>query len=206
MAKAKRKPTAKTKSKVTKKVKKVAKKAGARKAAPKRATAKRKVKKVVKSKKAVKSKKTAKTKVKKPAKKAARLKVAKKGKTKAKSKFDFSTEEKQAFLNTVTKIIDLHRADKDGLKSLTRVERILDQYNQQYKDAHGKFDAIVGYGMEEDPSAKVAHVFVPVHHKEKEVTDFYKLLVQIGKGKIKFNEAKAEIDNLYDQSIRARRG
>jgi hypothetical protein len=116
----------------------------------------------------------------------------------------FSSIQKTTLLDTITKIIALHKSDKDGLKSLTQVERILDKYNQNYINADEKFDAIVKYGMEEDPQVIHKHVFVLTNGKDKETKDFYKLLSQVGKGKIKFSDVKEKMNKLLEDAHKSR--
>lgn len=116
----------------------------------------------------------------------------------------FSDAQKEELLATIAKIINLHKFDQDGLKSLTKIERILDKYNQNYTEVGEKFDAIVKYGMEEDPLLVREHVFVPMQGKDKETLDLYRLLLDIGEGKIKFTDIKTRIENLYADALESR--
>lgn len=122
----------------------------------------------------------------------------------AKKKNQLSDTQKKALLATITKIINLHKSDQDGLKSLTQIERILDKYNQKYTEVGEKFDAIVEYGVGENPLLVREHVFVPTQSKDKETLDLYKLLLDIGEGKIKFTDIKRRIEDLYADALESR--
>jgi hypothetical protein len=174
-----------------------------------KAKAKPKAKPKAKLKVKLKAKPKAKTKLKtKPVKKVkaklALVPLKKKRASKTKISTPFSLKQKTDFLMMITKLINLHKSDKDGLKSLTQVERILDPYNQNYTDTHAKFDAIVEYGLAEDPSAVRKHVFVAVK-KDNEINDIYKLLVEISQGKIKFPDMMLKINQIYQDAQKARR-
>lgn len=124
--------------------------------------------------------------------------------TTQKKTFHLSDAEKAVLLETITKIINLHRSDKDGLKSLTQIERILDQYNQKYVASGDKFDAIIKYGIDKDPAVIHEHQFMLVNGKDKETIEFYKLLAGFGLGKIKFAEIKNKMEQLYDEAWQSR--
>lgn len=170
-----------------------------------KATKRLKSKAVVKTKPKSKPKTKLKT---KPAKKAkaklALVPLKKKKSDKTKSITPYSDKQKTEFLVTIEKLIKLHKSDKDGLKSLTQVERILDPFNQKYTDAHEKFNAIIEYGISEDPSVVRKHVFVPVK-KDKEINEIYKLLVEISKGKMKHADVMLNITKMYQDSLKSRR-
>lgn len=173
-----------------------------------KATKRPKSKSVAKTKPKSKLKFKPKTKLKtKPVKKVkaklALVPLKKKKSAKTKSVVSYSDKQKTEFLVTIAKLINLHKSDKDGLKSLTQVERILDPYNQNYTDAHEKFDAIVEYGVSEDPSVVRKHVFVPVK-KDNEINDIYKVLVEISKGKIKYADVMLKINKIFQDAQKSR--
>ena len=192
------------KSKVSKAKAKVVKKTKPKKAVAKSKAVKgrkKPVKKIVKSKKP-KAKKVVKAKKKvskKPVKKSPKLKALKqKSKKRSTSKAGFKDLEKEHFLVMIEHFVNLHKSNSSGLHSLEEVERILDKYNQHFKTATEKFDAIVDYGMKK--SIIPDNVFIDVNGREKETSDLYKLLTQIGKGNIKFDEAKDKMLEVYEES------
>lgn len=204
----------KSKPKATPKKKPTSKSTLKSKSKSKPTKAKSKIKKQVKAKKkpvltATKKKKmTAKKTVAKVKKKAPKLAKKTKPKLKlvrkAKPSYRFSDTQKGQILTTIEKIINLHKSDQDGLKSLTKIQDILDKYNQKYTEAGEKFDAIVQYGMDENPLLVYKHVFVPKQGKDKETLDLYKFLLDIGQLKIKFTDAKRRIEDLYADAQESR--
>lgn len=187
-SKLKSKPAKKAKSKTKKRVVKAKKKRVVSTPKKKKTTAKKKLSTVKK--------------VSKSSKKKSRPKL--KPVRKEKPVYQLSDIQKAEILITISKIINLHKSDQDGLKSLTSIERILDKYNQKYTNVAEKFDAVVKYGMEENPAIIHKHVFVPTQGKDKETLDLYKLLVDIGQRKIKFNEIERRIDDLYTDALESR--
>lgn len=135
-----------------------------------------------------------------PKKSKPKLKVTRK----EKPAYQLSETQKEEILAIIEKIINLHKRDQDGLKSLTSIERILDKYNQKYLKVDEKFDAIIKYGMEENPLLIREHVYVPTQGKDKETLDLYKLLLDIGQSKITFIKIKERIEDLYGDALESR--
>ena len=128
-----------------------------------------------------------------------------KSKSKSKALIVYSNIQKAALLATITKINNLHKSDKDGLKSLTQIDRIIDKYNQHYTKPNEKLDAIVQYGMNEDPIQIGKNYYLDVQPKEKETADLYLLLLEVGKGKTKFLNIKNKINKLHKDSLKSRK-
>src|SRR5579862_3131616 len=70
-------------------------------------------------------------------------------KTKAKAK-KFNDAQKAKLLTWIEKIVNLHKGQKNGLKSFSGIDEILNKYNQHYTEIGEKFDAIVKFGVDKD--------------------------------------------------------
>ena len=157
-----------------------------------------------KTKTKIKAKPSQKTKSKVTAKPKVKTKATVKDKTKQKAKVkikaetsQFNDNQKESLLTWIEKIVNLRKGKRGGLKSFSKIDGILNKYNQHYTESDEKFDAIVKFGMEKDPRVTHEHFYVNIEGREKEVDDLYVLLAQIFKGKVDFNEAKEKIESIY---------
>ncbi len=205
MSKVKTKAKIKKKSKLSTKAKasvkaKVKKKTKPKAKAKTKAKAKPRVKAKATSK--AKTKTKAKTKAKTKTKATPKIKTKKKSSAKIKAKaWKFSETQTVELLMWIEKIVNLHKGKQGGLKSFTSIDKILDKYNQRYTETDEKFDAIVKFGMEEDPRVIHEHVFVNVEGREKDMNDLYILLADISKGKIDFSAANEKMKSIYETSL-----
>jgi hypothetical protein len=135
-------------------------------------------------------------------KKAPKVKTKNKTKTKVEKLND---KQKEALLIWIEKIVNLHKRQKGSLKSLTRIDEILNKYNQRYTEIDEKFDAIAEFGIEKDPRVIHKHFFVNIEGREKEVDDLYILLTQITKGEVNFSDAKETMKSIYEKSLAVNR-
>lgn len=175
-----------------------------------------KTKAKIKKKTKVSTKARIKAKVKKKTKIKARTKVKTKAKTKHKAKKKsriktkakarkFNDTQKETLLTWIEKIVNLHKGQKNGLKSFSGIDEILDKYNQHYTEIGEKFDAIAKFGIEMDPRVIHEHFFVSTEGREKDVNDLYILLAKISKGKVNFSGAKEKIKSIYEKSLAVNR-
>lgn len=116
----------------------------------------------------------------------------------------FTELQKNQLLELIGKIVRLHYTDRDGLKSLASIARILDPNNQQFALPSSKFDAIVKHGMVENPAVLHEHIYVFVHSKDKETKELFLCLSQIGHGKLIFGEAKTKLEKIYHTTFEKR--
>lgn len=108
----------KTKARVKKKAKSITK-----------ARIKAKVKKKTKIRTKIKAKPMVKAKAK------GKYKTKKKSNIKTKAKANkFNNTQKEVLLTCIEKIVNLHKGQKDGLKSFSGIDEILDKYNQHYTE------------------------------------------------------------------------
>jgi len=116
----------------------------------------------------------------------------------------FTDPQKIELLDIIGKIVQLHYANKDGLKSLAGIERILDPYNQKYAHPGTKFDAIIKHGIAGNPAILHEHIYVFVQATDKDITDFYTCLSQMGTSKMTFTQAKLKLEKIYHTAFEKR--
>ena len=108
--------------------------------------------------------------------------------------------QKEELLIWIDKIVNVHKGQHGGLMSFSRIDQILDKYNQHYTLIGEKFDAIAKFGTDEDPRVIHEHFFVNVEGREKDANDLYILLADITKGKINFDRAKEQMKSIYENA------
>lgn len=171
-----------TKAKGTTKAKPAAKKTAAK---PKKTTA-------TKSKAAVAHPHPVKHKA--PAKKKAAMPHAKE------AKFGMDENQKADLLQLINQIVH-HRLNKPGgLRSFFMINRILDFHNQKYTHPETKFDAIVAYGAKKHRGVEGAEVYIIVNAHEKDETELYKLLAEVEKNKMKYDDVKSKLEVIASES------
>ncbi len=164
-----------------------------------KAKVKTKIKKKTKASAKTREKTRVKTaKAKDKTKKASQVKTKHKAKTKA---GEFNETQREALLTWIAKIVNLHKGQNGGLKSLSGIDEILNKYNQRYTEIGEKFDAITKFGMEKDPRVTHEHFYVNIEGRDKNVNELYILLANIIKDKINFNDAKEKMKSIYDKSV-----
>lgn len=116
------------------------------------------------------------------------------------SKFEFSDVQTDILLALVEKIISLRKRRQGGLRTFYNIDRILDKYNQRYSHPIEKLDAIIKYGMEKDPHLAHRHFYVVINGRGKDEDSLYQILSGMGHGKIKFEDAKNKMKEIYEES------
>lgn len=130
-------------------------------------------------------------------------------KSKAKSKkpvshpvshIEYNDKQTWDLLAIVEQIVDSRKHKQGGVKSFYLIDKILDKYNQHYTHPIEKLAAIVKYGVEKDPAVVHAHFFIAIDNRSKEENDLYKVLTEIGKGKMTYEDAKVKMNHILAES------
>lgn len=157
------------------------------------------VKKAAKKTPAKAKKTTSKAKVAHPVKhKTAHKKKAAQAKVKE-AKFGMDEQQKADLLPLIHQIIEHRSHRQGGLRSFYMIDRILDFYNQKYTHPETKFDAIVEYGAKKHRGVGGEDVFVIVNAHEQDETELYKILSEVEKSKIEFDEIKSKLESLANE-------
>lgn len=121
------------------------------------------------------------------------------GSHKKEPKFGMDEVQKTDLLNLINQIIHQRLHKPGGLRSFYMIDRILDFYNQKYTHPETKFDAIVDYGAKKHAGVKGEDVYLITNAYEKDETDLYKLLAEVYKNKMKFDDIKSKLEALASE-------